>query len=57
VKPEQMDEMMFFLDDLQKSGQINMFGAPRVLESWFDLSKEDAKKVWTEWTQRKEDRE
>lgn len=57
MKPEQMDEMMFFLDDLQKSGQINMFGAPRVLESWFDLSKEDAKKVWTEWTQRKEDRE
>lgn len=41
--------MFQWLDALRESGQINMFGATPYLAEEFDLSKEEAKKIWTEW--------
>ncbi len=43
-------EMYFeILDDLRESGEINMFGAPRVLQEMFDLSKFEARDIVSAW--------
>tara|TARA_R110000868_G_scaffold85896_4_gene241300 strand:- start:1574 stop:1981 length:408 start_codon:yes stop_codon:yes gene_type:complete len=44
------NEMFIFLDKLRESGTINMFGAPRVLEESFGLSKKEARNVFQAWT-------
>lgn len=38
-----------FLNDLRESGEINMFGAPRVLQDVFDLNKHDARDIVSAW--------
>ena len=40
-----------FLNELRESGQINMFGAPRVLMESFGLDKEEAKEIFIAWTE------
>jgi len=44
-----MQEYFEFLDSLRESGEINMFGAPSVLQSVFDLSKYEARDIVAEW--------
>ena len=44
-------EYFFHLDQSRESGKINMFGAPRWLQDTFGLSKEEAKFVFTKWTE------
>ena len=38
-----------FLNELRESGQINMFGAPRVLQDEFGLNKHEARDIVTAW--------
>jgi hypothetical protein len=50
--PEQevlTEDMTAFLNKLQDSGIINMYGALPYLETNFSLSKEDAVTAFTEW--------
>ena len=44
-----MSEYFEFLDSLRDSGEINMFGAPRVLQEMFDLSKWEARDIVAAW--------
>tara|TARA_E500000331_G_C17140656_1_gene662588 strand:- start:333 stop:491 length:159 start_codon:yes stop_codon:yes gene_type:complete len=46
-----MENKEFFeiLDDLRESGQINMFGAPSVLQEMFGLSKFEARDIVSAW--------
>ena len=44
-----MQEYFEFLDSLRESGEINMFGAPSVLQDMFDLSKYEARDIVAEW--------
>tara|TARA_Y100000361_G_C10979414_1_gene248240 strand:- start:395 stop:565 length:171 start_codon:yes stop_codon:yes gene_type:complete len=46
-------EYHFYLDLLQDSGEINMFGAPSVLQDVFNISKKEAIEVTTEWMESK----
>ena len=43
-------EFFGILDRLRESGLINMFGAPKWLEDNYDLSKEEAREIFMEWT-------
>jgi hypothetical protein len=45
-----LKEMFTFLDDLREGGSINMFGAPKVLQEAFGLSKAESFEVFTAWT-------
>jgi len=46
-----MEEDYFkFLDTLRESGEMNMFGAPRVLQEVFGLNKEESYEVFGAWT-------
>lgn len=45
------DDFFVFLDILRESGEINMFGAPRELQNEFGLSKQEARDVFTKWTE------
>ena len=38
-----------FLNELRESGQINMFGAPRVLQDEFGLEKREAREIVSAW--------
>ena len=44
-----MSEYFAFLDSLRESGQINMFGAPSVLQEAFDLNRHEARDIVTAW--------
>ena len=46
-----LKEMFTFLDDLREEGSINMFGAPRVLQQEFGLTKAESFEVFTAWTE------
>lgn len=46
-----MKEIFEFLDELRESGQINMFGAPAVLQDVFDMSKKEAMETFVAWTE------
>ena len=46
-------EYHFYLDLLQDSGEINMFGAPSVLQDVFNLSRKEAIEVTTKWMESK----
>ena len=50
------DYMGYFevLDDIQKSGEINMFEAPRVLRDIFDLDKQESFFIVEEWMKSKQ---
>ena len=43
------DSYKQFLDDLRDSGEINMFGAPAVLQREFGVSKELARSIVIAW--------
>ena len=45
------NEMFIFLDKLRDSGKINMFGAPKVLEETFGLSKKESRQVFKAWAE------
>tara|TARA_Y100000004_G_scaffold12910_1_gene13805 strand:- start:602 stop:907 length:306 start_codon:yes stop_codon:yes gene_type:complete len=55
MEEKEKQELLQFLDELKESGSINMFGAPKVLQEFFDLDRITAVKVWEEWTKRKLD--
>jgi len=40
-----------FLDATRESGSINMFGAPKLLETAFGLSKNESREVFKAWTE------
>ena len=44
-----MKDIFDFLDDLRESGDINMFGAGPVLQEVFDLSRNEARAVLSDW--------
>ena len=44
-----MSEYFEFLDDLRESGEINMFGAPSVLQEVFDLGRYEARDIVASW--------
>ena len=56
MEEKEKQELLEFLEELKESGSINMFGAPKVLQEFFDLDRTTAVKVWEEWTKRKLDR-
>ena len=45
----QNSEYFEFLDGLRESGEINMFGAPTVLQEVFDLGRHEARDVVAAW--------
>ena len=56
-KPEGMDEAHFkFLDHLRESGEVNMFGAGRFLQTEFGIEKAEARSFLTHWMETYEDR-
>ena len=44
-----LKEYFVILDELRESGQINMFGAPRVLQDEFGLNKHEAREIVSAW--------
>ena len=46
-----LEEYFKVLDDLRASGTINMFGAPKVLQDMFGLTKAEAFEIFTAWTE------
>ena len=55
MEEKEKQELLEFLDELKESGSINMFGAPKVLQDFFDLDRITAVKVWEEWTEKKKE--
>jgi len=47
-----LQEYFDFLDALRESGSINMFGAPKVLQEEFGLSKGESFEIFTAWTEK-----
>jgi len=39
------------LDELRESGEMNMFGAPRMLQQEFGMTKEEARQIFTAWSE------
>ena len=56
-KIEITEEHLTYLDNLRKSGIVNMFGAVGYIRSEFDLSKTDATDVLTHWMKTSEERQ
>ena len=46
-----MEQYFKFLDELRESGEINMFGAPRVLREVFGMDKQESQDVFRAWTE------
>ena len=40
-----------FLENLRRSGAINMFGAAHVLADYFDIDEKEARKILSDWMQ------
>ena len=57
MNDQKKQELLEFLDELQDSGSINMFGAPKVLQEYFDLSRPNAVLIWEEWMKQKKRKE
>lgn len=51
VEPDELNHLHRSLTDLQESGTMNMFGAPRWLRDTFDLTREEAEFVFKTWTE------
>jgi len=47
-----LNEYFEFLDALRESGTINMFGAPKVLQDEFGLSKGESFEIFKAWTEK-----
>ena len=47
----QQDKANEILTELQESGVMNMFGAPRWLEETYGLPRQEAKKLFIAWTE------
>jgi uncharacterized protein YciI len=45
------DEHLEYLDELRKSGSVNMFGARPYVEEEFDISPNEATEILTYWMQ------
>ena len=43
------------LEALRESGEMNMCGAPRWLRDNFDMSRDEANRIFKLWTESKED--
>ena len=48
-KVTDQDEVFHFLDDLRESGDTNMFGAGPYVETEFNISRQTARDLVTEW--------
>lgn len=46
-----LDVYFAFLDSLRESGSINMFGAPKVIQEVFGLSRTESIDVFTAWAE------
>ena len=46
-----VEEFFWVLDNIRESGKMNMFGAPKWLEENMDLTKEQAKQVFMDWSE------
>ena len=44
-----LEEYFEFLDDLRESGEINMFGAAKVLQETFGLVKYESRDIVSAW--------
>ena len=55
-KGAENERFFIFLDILRESGLMNMFGAPKVLEEEFGLSRKMAIDVFQQWTKTYEER-
>ena len=44
-----MSEYFEFLDDVRESGEVKMFGAPRVLQDVFGVGRHEARDIVAEW--------
>lgn len=44
-------EIFAWLNALREGGKVNMFEAPRLMEGQFDMTPEEAKTAFWEWTQ------
>jgi len=53
---EKVERFFIYLDILRESGLMNMFGAPKVLEEEFGLSRKMAIDVFQQWTKTYEER-
>jgi len=49
VDPDELNDMLDYLDTLRDSAAINMLGAGPYVEDQFDLDKRTARKVLTYW--------
>ena len=38
------------LDNLMESGTLNMFGAPRFLQENYNLTKREARQIFSDWS-------
>ena len=45
------EEVFVFLDKLQASGEVNMFGAIPYVQNAFFVEKPEASELWKEWTE------
>lgn len=43
------EEHIKYLDDLRDSGEINMLGASRYLQGYFELTSKEANEIVAEW--------
>ena len=50
------DKHLIYLDNLQKSGKTNMFGAGAYVEAHFGLDRHDAKEIVLYWMDSYEER-
>ena len=50
-EPMQQEKANEILTELQESGVMNMFGAPRWLEERYGLPRQEAKELFIAWTE------
>ena len=43
------EEVFDYLDELRESGETNMFGSPAYVEAEFDVDRETARSLVSEW--------
>ena len=43
------NEYWIFLENLRRSGAVNMFGAAPVLAEYFDIDEKEARKILGDW--------
>lgn len=43
------NEYWIFLENLRRSGAVNMFGAAPILAEYFDIDEKEARKILGDW--------